>query len=89
MIPANIEVTLDRRAIRNYIERKLEEEIRETLWLVDMKKLAELLCMSERYVEEMIANDVRMRAIERRKARKRWWPYKQAMQVVEEITSEW
>ncbi|MGE7667381.1 hypothetical protein ACQKMN_16905 [Ureibacillus composti] len=89
MIPTNVEVTLDKKAIREYIERRIDEEVRETFWLVDMKKLSELLCMSERYVEEMITSDVRMRAIERRKSRKRWWPYRQAMQAVEEITSEW
>lgn len=89
MIPANIEVNLDKQAIRQYIEKRLDEEVREALWLIDLDKMSELTCMSRRYLEGDIVCDIRMRAIEIKKNRKRWWPYRQAFEVISEITSEW
>lgn len=89
MIPANIEVNLDKQAIRLYIEKRLEEEVREVLWLIDLEKMAELTCMSKRWLEDVIICDVRMRQIEIKKNRKRWWPYRQAFEVISEITSDW
>lgn len=89
MIPANIEIAIDRQAIKDYIHNKLDEEVRETLWFVDVDKLCQLTCMSKRYLEDEILSDVRMRAIERRKERKRWYPAKQALAVIEEITYNW
>ena len=89
MIPANLEITLDRQAIKEYIHRKLEKEIQEVLWLVDVDRICQLTCMSKRYLEDEILSDVRMRAIERRKGRKRWYPARKALEVVDEITSEW
>lgn len=89
MLPANIELQLDKAEVRRYIEKRLDEEIRETLWLIDLDKMSDLTCMSKRWLEEVIACDVRMRAIEVKKNRKRWWPAKQAFEVISEITSEW
>ncbi|EON73833.1 hypothetical protein [Lysinibacillus sphaericus] len=89
MIPANIEVNLDKQAIRQYIEKRLDEEIRNTLWLIDLDKMTELTCMSKRWLEDVIVCDMRMRAIEMKKSRKRWWPYRQAFEVITEIMSEW
>lgn len=89
MIPANIEVNIDKQAIRQYIEKRLDEEIREILWMIDLDKMAELTCMSKRWLEDVITSDVRMRSIELKKNRKRWWPYRQAFEIINEITSEW
>lgn len=89
MIPANIEVSLDKQAIRQYLEKRLDEEVREVLWLIDLQKMSELTNMSPRFLESEVVCDVRMRAIEVKKHRKRWWPYQKAFEVVREITSEW
>lgn len=89
MIPANIEVALDKQAIRHYIEKRLDEEIREVMWFIDLNKMAELTNMSPRFLESEVVGDVRMRAIEIKKNRKRWWPASQAFEVISEITSEW
>ncbi|MEQ6856285.1 hypothetical protein AAHH17_17620 [Lysinibacillus capsici] len=89
MLPANIEVNLDKKAIRQYIEKQLDEEIREVLWWIDLNKMAELTNMSQRFLESELVCDVRMRAIEVKKNRKRWWPARQAFEVITEITSEW
>lgn len=89
MLPANIEVNLDKQAIREYVEKRLEEEVREVLWLIDLEKMVELTNMSRRFLESDVVCDARMRAIEIKKNRKRWWPYRQAFEVIREITSEW
>lgn len=89
MIPANVEIALDRQAIKEYIHKKLDEEIKDVLWLVDVDRLCQLTCMSKRYLEEEILSDVRMRSIERRKGRKRWYLALKALEVIDEITSEW
>jgi len=89
MLPANIEINLNRQAIKQYIEKRLEEEIRETLWLIDLDKMSDLTCMSKRWLEDVITCDIRMRSIEIKKNRKRWWPYRQAFEIINEITSEW
>lgn len=85
----HVEVNLDKRAIRQYIEKRLEEEVKEALWLIDLEKMAELTSMSPRFLESEIVCDIRMRAIERRKKRKRWWPYQEAFEIIDEITREW
>ncbi|MFY2307215.1 hypothetical protein ACOSZE_07110 [Lysinibacillus fusiformis] len=89
MIPANVEVSFDRQAVQKYLQQRLDEEAREVLWFVDIDKMVQLTCMSKRWLEDEVVSDVRMRAIEIRKNRKRWWPYRQAFAIIEEITSEW
>lgn len=89
MIPANIEVKLDNKAIQQHIEKKIDEIILNQLWLVDVERLVQLTSMSRRWLEEEILSDPRMRIIERRKNRKRWWLAKAALETIEEITSEW
>ncbi|MGE7693722.1 hypothetical protein ACQKNC_06320 [Lysinibacillus sp. NPDC094177] len=89
MLPAHIEVNLDKVAIRQYIKQNLNEVVREVLWLVDIDKMADLKCMSPRWLEEVIICDVRMKTIEIKKNCKRWWPYRKAFGIISEITSEW
>lgn len=45
--------------------------------------------MSKRFLESEIICDPRMKVIERKRSRKRWWPYPEAMKAIQEITSEW
>lgn len=89
MFPANIELKLDNKAIQQHIEKKLDETILTQLWLVDVERLVQLTSMSRRWLEDEILCDPRMRLIERRKNRKRWWPAELALQVITEITNEW
>lgn len=89
MIPANIEVSLDGQAIQQYVDKKIDDAIQAQMWLVDLEKISELTCMSKRWLEDEIISDVRMKAIEIKKNRKRWWPAKQAFEVINELTSEW
>lgn len=89
MIPTNIELQLDKKQIQQHIEKQLDESIQAQLWLVSVERLAQLTDMSKRWLEAEILNDPRMRAIERKKNRKRWYLAQQAFEVITEITSEW
>lgn len=84
-----IEFKIDEKAIQKQIEKKLDESLVSHLWFVDVEKIAQLTCMSKRYLEEEILCDPRMRVLERKRNRKRWWPAKQAFEVIQEITNEW
>lgn len=89
MIPAQISVNINETAIRDYIQKQLDQQIHESLLLIDLKKMAEITSMSPRYLEEQILSDPRMRLIERRKERKRWWLYQEAVIVIKSILDEW
>lgn len=89
MIPANIEVNIDKVEVRKYIEKRLDEEVREVFLLIDLKKMSELLCMSERHITEELLNDPRVKVCEVRKNRKRWWFYKPVLEAIESVVSEW
>lgn len=85
----NVEVQLDEQAIQSYIEKQLEGAIKSQLWYLDVEKLSELTCMSKRHLEEHVLSDVRFRAIEIRKNKKRWYKCDLAKRVLDEILSEW
>lgn len=89
MIPANVQVFLDKKEVEECIKQQVNLHLHETLLLVDLEKLATLTSMSKRFLEDEILSDPRMRVIERRKSRKRWWFYKQSLEVITEIVDEW
>ncbi|WEA41169.1 hypothetical protein [Lysinibacillus fusiformis] len=92
MLSTTAEPSFDNQTAQKYVKKKLNEAIDEALWelwYVDADKLSALTCMSKRWLEDEFFCDVRMRAIEVRKVKKRWWPAKEAREVMKEITSEW
>ncbi|MCG3418994.1 hypothetical protein [Oceanobacillus jordanicus] len=89
MIPAQVQVSIDEKAVQKFIEGELEKQINQQLLLVDINKLSELTCMSVRYLEEEILRDPRIRVHERKKNRKRWWLAQPTFKAIEEIVSEW
>ncbi|EJR32665.1 hypothetical protein IIG_02517 [Bacillus cereus VD048] len=89
VIPANVQVNIDEKAIKEYILQQIDQQLHETLLMVDLEKLAVITSMSKRFLEDEILSDPRMRLIERRRNRKRWWFYKRALEVITEIVDEW
>lgn len=89
MIPAAVEVNIDPKAVKEFIEKELQKQINQQLLLVDINKLSELTCMSVRYLEDDIICDPRVRIHERRKNRKRWWLAQPTFKAIEEIIEEW
>lgn len=90
MIPAEIKIQIDEKAIREQIEIRLDEVIHDTLILIDVKGLAKKLSMSERFISDEFLRDPRIRQFEVRKNRKKWFWYQQTIEAVKEIiTTEW
>lgn len=90
MIPAEISIQIDEKAIREQIEKRLDEVIQESLVLIDVKGLAKKLSMSERFIEDEFLRDPRVRQFEVRKSRKKWFWYQQTIIAIEEIiNTEW
>lgn len=89
MILANVQVNIDEKAIKIYIQQQLDRQMHETFLMIDIRKMAEITSMSVRFLEDEILSDPRMRVNERRKSRKRWWLYKQSVEVIKEIVDEW
>lgn len=89
MIPAQVNVEIDQKQVKQIIEQELQKQIHQNLLFVDINKLAEITCMSVRYLEDEILCDPRVRIHERRKSRKRWWLYEPTIKAIVEITDEW
>lgn len=89
MIPAQVQVSIDEKAVQKFIEGELQKQINQQMLLVDINKLSELTCMSVRYLEDELLRDPRVRVHERKKNRKRWWLAQPTFKAIEEIVSEW
>ncbi|WP_368652400.1 hypothetical protein AB4Y30_11615 [Ornithinibacillus sp. 4-3] len=90
MVPTGeIKISLDEKSIRDHIEKELNKQIHQQLILVDINKLSEVTCMSDRYLEEEILHDPRVRMHEIRKVRKRWWIAQPTFKAIVDIVSEW
>ncbi|MEL3958225.1 hypothetical protein NST17_13615 [Caldifermentibacillus hisashii] len=86
---AKINVELDVSSIKKYIQQKIDEQVKESLFLVDVDTLCKKCSMSRRFMEEEFLNDPRFKLIEKRKARKRFYYWEEAKEVIEEIINEW
>ena len=88
MALANIEVSVNEEEIKQHVYDRLDEMIRESLILIDADTLAKRMSMSKRFLEDEFLSDVRMRAIERRKSRKKWYLYDEVIPVIKEILND-
>jgi len=84
-----VDVQIDKQAIKKRIEQQLDDAIQAQLWFVDVERITVLTNMSRRFLEAEVLCDPRMKIIERKKARKRFYPAEQAFKVIDEITSGW
>lgn len=89
MLPAEITIQLDDKAIQAHIQNQLDAAIQKSLWWVDVNRLVELTSMSKRMLEQEILSDYRMRAIEIRKSQKRYYEAARAFEVIKEIVDSW
>lgn len=89
MIPAEVKVIIDEKAIKEYVQQELQKHVHQQLLLVDINRLSELTSMSVRYLEEDILSDPRVRIHERRKNRKRWWVAKPTFEAILDIVDGW
>jgi len=87
---AEINVSVNQAEIRDYINQKIEEQLKESLFTWDLDQMSKRTCMSKTFLENEFLHDPRMRLLERRKEKgKRFWFYEQSLEVMKEIMNEW
>lgn len=87
---ANVTFDIDTNEVKKDILKKLENEFNEFLFTWDLDEIARRTCMSKSFLENEFLQDPRMKLIERRKERgKRYWFYKESIEVMKEIMDEW
>lgn len=90
MIPTGeITITLNEQELREHIDKELSKQIHQQLVLADINKLAEVTCMSVKYLEDELLHDPRIRVHEVRKKRKRWWIAQPTFKAIVDIVSDW
>lgn len=89
MIPANVQVNIDEKAIKEYIQQHLNESIRETILFIDIEGLVKITNFSKRFLEDAILSDPRVKLYQRQRARKRFWFYEPTIATIKEIVNEW
>ncbi|MFZ0578387.1 MAG: hypothetical protein WAM41_12865 [Psychrobacillus psychrotolerans] len=87
---ANVQIELNQQEIRDYIKKKMDESMRQTLFTWDINEMVKRTCMGKTFLEEEFLHDPRMKLIERRKEKgKRLWFYEPSLKVMQEIMDEW
>lgn len=90
MIPAHVQVDIDQDEIKKYINQKLDENLKDSLFTWDINEMVKRTCMSKSFLEQEILCDPRMKLLERRKEKgKRYWFYEESLKVIREIMDEW
>lgn len=86
---AKVNIELDTESIKEYIQQKIDEQVSESLFIVDVEALSKKCSMSRRFMEDEFLKDPRFRLIEKSKSRKRFYYWEEAKKVIEEIIAEW
>ncbi|MCC2250531.1 hypothetical protein JUJ52_11215 [Virgibacillus sp. AGTR] len=87
---AEVNIDVDQSEIREYINGKLDETLKKSLFVWDIEEMSKRTCMSKSFLENEFLHDPRMKLLERRKEKgKRFWFYEQSLEVMKEIMNEW
>lgn len=87
---AKVNVEINQEELRSYVNEKLDETFREVLFTWDVQEMSKRTCMSKSSLENDILHDLRMRLIQRQKpSGKRYWFYKESLEVIRQIMDEW
>lgn len=84
-------IKLDESAVREEIRIQISEIIKDTdeMWLWDVETMIQKTAMGKTFLEEEFLSDPRMKLIEIKKSRKRWYPVDAAKRAMTEIMEEW
>ncbi|MFC5587591.1 hypothetical protein ACFPRA_01540 [Sporosarcina soli] len=87
---AQVNVEVDQEFIKKEIQENLDKAFREVLFTWDINEMSKRLCMGKTFLEAEILSDPRMRALQRQKPNsKRFWFYKESLEVIREIMDGW
>lgn len=90
MNTAKVKLAIDTAEIKEQILQKLNSKFEEFLFTWDLDEMSKRTCMSKSFLEKEFLQNPRMKLIERRKERgKRYWFYKESLEVMREIMNEW
>lgn len=90
MTIANVQIEVNHEEIRNYINEKIDETMRQSLFTWDINEMSKRTCMSKTFLEQEFLHDPRMKLFERRKEKgKRLWFYEPSLKAMQEIMDEW
>ncbi|MGE7954644.1 hypothetical protein [Lysinibacillus xylanilyticus] len=89
MIPANVQINIDEKAIKEYIQEQIDSQIRETILFIDIEGLVKITNFSKRFLEDAVLSDPRVKQFQRQRARKRFWFYEPTIEAIKEIVDEW
>lgn len=84
-----VSVEVDPDQVKSIVEAQLKEITAQQLLYIDVNKALELTCMSKRFAQDYVLSHPKMVAIERRRDRKRLYPYKEFVEVLKEIVDSW
>lgn len=84
-------IHLDESLVKEEIKEQVQQILKDTseLWLWDVDMMVKKTCMSQTFIEEEFLSDPRMKRIEIRKSRKRWYPVEATKRVMQIIMNEW
>lgn len=87
---AKLQIDLNESEIKDYINQQLDSHIRSMFLLWDVEEMKRQTCMSKTFLEMEFLQDPRMKILERRKEKgKRYWLYKESIEVMQQIMNEW
>ncbi|GIP63315.1 hypothetical protein J32TS6_18700 [Virgibacillus pantothenticus] len=87
---AEVNIDVDQSEIREYINQKLDETLKNALFVWDIEEMSKRTCMSKSFLENEFLHDPRMKLLERRKKKgKRFWFYEQSLEAMKQIMDEW
>ncbi|KNE22446.1 hypothetical protein [Virgibacillus pantothenticus] len=87
---AEVNIDVDQSEIREYINQKLDETLKNALFVWDIEEMSKRTCMSKSFLENEFLHDPRMKLLERRKEKgKRFWFYEQSLEAMKQIMDEW
>ncbi|WP_440896273.1 hypothetical protein ACS127_17390 [Amphibacillus sp. Q70] len=85
---ATVKVEVNESEIIEHIKQRVDALADGFFIMLDVDTLAKRMCLSKRFIEDELLSDVRIKAIERKKSRKRMYFTDELIPVIKEIVYE-
>lgn len=84
-------IKVDESVVREEIRTQIADILKSTdeMWLWDVETMIKQTAMGKTFLEEEFLSDPRMKLVEIKKSRKRWYPVTAAKRIMTEIMNEW
>lgn len=85
---ADVNVNINEHEVKKMVNEKIDDMVREYLIMIDVPTLAKKMSCSARFLEEELLHDPRIKALERKKIRKRLYFVDELLPVLKEVINE-